>query len=324
MCCVIYAERIQVTFINPGKHGEVFWDQVCDFMIAAAEDLQIDLEILYSERDHIKMYEFTEEVCLRKKKPQYLILVNEKQMAGKMLKKLEEHKITSFLLLNIFTKEQTKKHGIPRQKHKHWIGSLYPDQEKAGFDIAAALFRHSTQKITGPINIIGVTGDYITPAATQRKSGLERFVKKHQRITLQQIIHSHWQQSKSHRQLRGLLRRYPKTNIIWTANDPMALGAIQAVQEKKLIPGKDIYVGGLNWSKEALDKIVTGELTTSIGGHFMGGGWALVMLRDYHEGRDFRSQGLEQKIYMGVIDRNNIKEYLAYFADQNWSKINFR
>ncbi|WP_372370402.1 ABC transporter substrate-binding protein [Candidatus Uabimicrobium sp. HlEnr_7] len=320
----VYSEEFRVTFVNPGKQGEIFWDQVCDFMKAAAEDLDIDLEILYSERDHLRMIELAAEVCKRQNKPSYLIIVNEKQAAGKMLQHAKKYNVKTFLLLNILTKEQKKVHSTPRKKYSHWIGSLRPDNEKAGFDIAKSLCVRATKIIDGKIDAIGVAGDYVTPASMRRILGLKRLMKRYPQIKLKQVIHSHWQQRKAYRQLKGLLRRYPKTKIIWTANDPMALGAIQAAKEQGLKPGRNIFVGGLNWSKEALEKIVTGDLITSVGGHFMAGGWALVMLRDYHEGRDFAKIGLQQLVYMGTIDRSNVKKYLFYFGDQNWNKINFR
>ena len=37
----------------------------------------------------------------------------------------------------------------------------------------------------------------------------------------------------------------------------------------------------------------SGQLAALAGGHFIAGAWALVMLYDYHHGRDFASEGLE-------------------------------
>ena len=45
-------ERLRVAFVNPGKTGEVFWDLVSQTMRAAARQLNIDVEILYAERNH--------------------------------------------------------------------------------------------------------------------------------------------------------------------------------------------------------------------------------------------------------------------------------
>ena len=83
-------KKIKVTFINPGisdinnPTGE-FWLSVSAFMQAAAENLNIDLEVIYSERNHVLMQQQAMEVASRTAHPDYLIVVNEKLAAGKMV-----------------------------------------------------------------------------------------------------------------------------------------------------------------------------------------------------------------------------------------------
>jgi len=104
----------------------------------------------------------------------------------------------------------------------------------------------------------------------------------------------------------------------------MALGAIDAVIKRNKRPGENIFVGGLNWSTEALEKIVNGTMVTSIGGHFMQGAWAMVLIHDYHKGLDFEDLGFEFTAPMTVIDQTNVARYLEIFGDQNWDKIDFK
>lgn len=83
------------------------------------------------------------------------------------------------------------------------------------------------------------------------------------------------------------IKRDSFINIVWAANDPMALGAVEAARLSGAIPGSNFFVGGINWDEPALAAIKDGVLSVSVGGHFMTGGWELVMLYDYHHGRDF-------------------------------------
>ena len=94
LCCFTMSaaaeEKIKVTFINPGisdinNPTGGFWLSVSAFMQAAAQDLNMDLEVLYSERNHILMQYQAVEVASRKTHPDYLIVVNEKLAAGKMI-----------------------------------------------------------------------------------------------------------------------------------------------------------------------------------------------------------------------------------------------
>src|SRR4029453_11102755 len=72
-------KKIQVTFINPGisdinnPTGE-FWLAVSAFMQAAAENLHIDLEVMYSERNHVLMQQQAMEVASRTAHPVYLLV----------------------------------------------------------------------------------------------------------------------------------------------------------------------------------------------------------------------------------------------------------
>jgi hypothetical protein len=55
----------------------------------------------------------------------------------------------------------------------------------------------------------------------------------------------------------------------------------------------DAWFSGINTSTEALEAIKSGRLTSLAGGHFITGAWSLVMIYDYHHGRDFADEGLE-------------------------------
>ncbi|MDX5297447.1 MAG: hypothetical protein LPK85_00700, partial [Gammaproteobacteria bacterium] len=45
------ASSINVTFVNPDKPGNPFWDLVTDFMKAAADSLDIELQVIYGDAD---------------------------------------------------------------------------------------------------------------------------------------------------------------------------------------------------------------------------------------------------------------------------------
>src|SRR5215470_10349387 len=70
-------EKIKVTFINPGisdinNPTGGFWLSVSAFMQAAAQELNMDLDVMYSERNHILMQQQAVEVASRKIHPDYL------------------------------------------------------------------------------------------------------------------------------------------------------------------------------------------------------------------------------------------------------------
>lgn len=104
----------------------------------------------------------------------------------------------------------------------------------------------------------------------------------------------------------------------------MALGAMEGAKALGRIPGEDIFFVGVNWKKEALQKIVDNTMLASGGGHFMIGGWSLVLLYDYHNGRDFEEEGVQLKMKIfEVLDKNNVSPYLTRYGAENWAGVNF-
>lgn len=324
--------RVHIVFLNPGKSDPNdptggFWHSVTSFMEAAAEDLNIELETIYSERNHVLMKEQAKSVIARQNPPDYLIVVNEKLAADDIIRNANLERIKTFLLLNRFYGRQSEIMGQPREKFRFWIGSLVPDNHWAGYQLTRKIITSALRNSKDQNGqIVALAGDFITPASVERNRGMKAALKEFPNVKLKQSIVCNWRKDKARQSIFGLLRRYPKTTAVWTANDPMALGAIEGALDAGRRPGKDIFIGGINWDSPALDMIRKGKLTVSMGGHFMTGGWALVLIHDYSHGIDFSEGGnaqLEKRIF-GLLDENNIEPYYEKFGGRDWRAIDFR
>ena len=89
----------------------------------------------------------------------------------------------------------------------------------------------------------------------------------------------------------------------------MAFGAMTAWEARGGKPGVDAWFSGINTSTEALEAIKSKRLTSLAGGHFITGAWALLMIYDYHHGRDFADEGLE-------LRRPMFAEFTPQLADR--------
>ena len=127
--------------------------------------------------------------------------------------------------------------------------------------------------------------------------------------------------------LSTLVAVFMLARTLWAANDPMALGAIDAIEAKGRVPGRDILVGGVDWTTDGLDAIRDGKLELSAGGHFMEGAWALILMHDWRHGVDFvgaDGKGASRWSPMKVIGREELDAYRGLTSPDAWARIDFR
>lgn len=318
---------MKIGFVNPGFADKGFWKAVTDVMRAAAADLNAELVVRYGDRQWPLMVKKADELIEMGGDLDYLILVNEHQQVPALLRKANAKGINTILLLNTLTPEQQDKMGPPRKTLPHWLGAITPDNEIAGYEMADAVLTAAEHAGLAPddgrIDLLSLPGDHITPASLQRVEGLERALKKHPLAREGRRIPVNWSREEAYKRTTLWLKE-GHIEAIWAANDPIALGAIQAIREAGKKPGKDVFVAGLNWSDEALDLVAKGEMELTHGGHFLAGGWVLVLLYDLRHGADFSQISTHIRFPMTAIDRKNVAQYQAKLGDGDWSKIDFK
>ena len=113
-----------------------------------------------------------------------------------------------------------------------------------------------------------------------------------------------------------MLDRYPKAKVVWSANDPMALGALEGMKERGIKAGKDMIIGSMDWDPEALEAVQQNKLVVTINGHFMEAAWITVLLYDYFHSQDFSKEKLSFSSRMGALTKKNIENYLLYFKSE--------
>ncbi len=329
---ILAHERLKVTFLNPGKTGEVFWDLVSDTMRAAGRQLDVDVEILYGERNHRTLRELGLGVVARPVRPDYLIIVNEESAATPVIEAANAAGIRTFLLSNAFTGAEAARYGAPRTVLPNWIGSLIPDMHAAGARMARALIdvaeRSEWASADAKVHLLALGGDERTPNSIARTEGLTSFVATRPGVVVDRLLFANWNAAEAEtladRYLAWARRAGIRPAGIWGANDPIALGAIKAIERNGLAPGRDIGVVGLNWSPEALAAVEAGRMILTDGGHFFSGGWAIVMLRDHADGCDFAGDGAASRVFpLAAIDRSNVADLADLVKGRQFDRIRF-
>jgi ABC-type sugar transport system substrate-binding protein len=172
---------------------------------------------------------------------------------------------------------------------------------------------------------VGVAANLSDGASVERRAGLAEFTTEQPHMNVPQVVNAKWERSTAKMMMSHLMDRYSDIRAVWSASDAMALGAGEAVTEKNLKPGKDVLLGGVDWSAEGFDAIKSGALTASAGGHVMEGAWAAVILFDYFHGVDFdKSEGLRMKSPMYIADASNVDLIRGKINADNWKKIDYK
>lgn len=325
------AEPLNVVFVSPGKTGEVYWDMVAETMMAAGRKLDMSVEVLRAERNYRTMQDLGLGVVARPAKPDFLILSNEESAAIPVLEAAEAAGIKTLLLSNSLIGADAIRLGPPRTKLKLWLGDITTDLQTAGQRMANALISAARdanwQSADGKIHLLGIGGDEITPASIARNKGLDAAVAANPDVVVDRMLFANWTQSEAQELTANYLGWAARKNIhpggIWAGNDPMALGAISAAMASGLTPGKDIQVVGLNWSEDALRQIAAGRLLLTDGGHFLLGGWSIVLLRDYADGCDFAAASTHVQVATSAITRANLYSVQGLIKDRAFDRIDF-
>lgn len=322
---VFAKKQLHFVFISPTGPKNMFWNKYTDYMKDAAKDLKIKLDVYYTYDNPYKVPEILDQIIKSSDKPDVVMFINYRGLGKDFIKKTNEAKINTFLVNAGLSKEEQKIAGKPREKYKYWIGEMYPDDEYAGYILAKTLINTAKEKNKGTIHVLGIKGPKgADEASDQRVAGLKRALKEYKNVVLDQIVAGHWAKDQAEQKFKILkTTRYKDISVVWTACDGMALGVIDGVKTLNLRPGQDIFTGGVDWLDEAFVAIKNGEMTVSVGGHFMEGAWVIVALHDYFSGVDFKTENVSLKTQMIPTTLKDVDAYKNKTDVKNLKNIDF-
>ncbi len=326
---VSYAEKLSVTLLTPGLPDNTFWTEVSAFAKAVAEDLEIDLNVVTSPY-HGSSYAIRRtglKVISAAEQPDYIVTGFWTSAAIQLLNAAKERGIRVFIINTNITAREKLFVGEPRTKFVNWIGHMRPDDESAGYDLADILIDATTTQGSnaGKLNFSALYGDKFSSVSDDREAGLRRRLRHSANASLSSSFSTNWGQESAKRTTSEILQTAPETTVIWAASDFVALGAIEVLKSHNKVPGKDVLIGGFDWTDNGIKAVRSGELAATMGGHFMEAGWALVMIYDYHHDIDFkRDPGISTVTKMQAITQENIERYTSLLERRDWKKVNFR
>lgn len=317
--------RIVVAFANPGGKGDPFFQPMEDFMRAAADDLGFELVTYYGDRNHVVIDESVKKIFRSSPLPDYVVGMNARGSGQQLLDLAEANGVKTVLINQGFLGEKKVRVGDPGTRYSQWLFEYLPDDVNAGYLLGKRLILDAVAHgLTGPdgmVNLVAISGHETSPASTLREKGLRQAVAEHPRAKLLQTAHAGWKRDRATDLTSGLLRRYPDVTVVWSASDVMALGVVDGMRTLGMEPGRDLLTGGIDWAAPGMDSVAAGIFDATVGGHFMDGAWALVMLYDVLHGVEVAPSS---KSRFSTLTAKNVNIYRDRFEAGDWGQIDFR
>ena len=316
---------IRVTFVSPASELDTaYWEATTRFMRSAADDLGIELEVLYSNSDIGLTYIKAKEVLARENKPDYLVQVYSGQQGIRTLALAQEMGVPTVIVNTSLRTIERKESGWPRGKHPLWLFHLPTDDVNAGELLGHTIIqqRKLSLKKGTPINLLALNGEAFSPVPALREQGLRIALAKHN-IELTQIVSTNWSPDDVRLKLPKLLERHPNVNTLWCASDEIATAAVDILESMNIKAGTDVVVGGIDGLPSVYEYIRTNKINASLTGHFAVGAWALVLLHDYHHGFTEPLEGYEFPLALQALTANNIERFERVLSEQNKADIDF-
>ena len=139
-----------------------------------------------------------------------------------------------------------------------WVGS---DFRKEG-DLAAAWLSERFDGV--PLGIVHLQGNIGSSAQIGRTEGLNAALAAHGEWKLVFRGPGDFTQAKGQELVEEVLRTGTEFNVIYSENDNMAYGAIDALKKAGLAAGKDVTIVSFDASNTALHLILSGEISYDV------------------------------------------------------------
>jgi ABC-type sugar transport system substrate-binding protein len=189
-----------------------------------------------------------------------------------------------------------------------YLTRIAPDFELEGQKAANWL----VEKTEGQCNVLELQGTVGSSAAIGRMKGFNDVLKQNPGVKIVRSQTAEFTRAKGKEVMESLLKAEgggKNVCALWSHNDEMALGAIQAIREAGLKPGEDILVVSVDAVDDALKAIADGTINVSVELSPHLGGPAFDVIEEHRNGK----KEFDKWIRMGgaVFTKENAAEELA-------------
>jgi ABC-type sugar transport system substrate-binding protein len=141
------------------------------------------------------------------------------------------------------------------------IGSDFVEEGRR----AARWLLEATRERSGGINIVELQGTVGSAPANDRRRGFQEILAADPRYRVIRSQTGDFTRAKGKEVMEAFLKAEGRNiHVLYAHNDDMAIGAIQAIEEAGLAPGRDILIVSIDAVKGAFEAMLAGKLNASV------------------------------------------------------------
>ena len=115
------------------------------------------------------------------------------------------------------------------------------------------------------LNIVELQGTVGSAPAIDRTEGFQEVIGKNPKMKIIRSQTGDFTRAKGKEVMEAFLKAEgKKINVLYAHNDDMAIGAIQAIEEAGMKPGKDIIIISIDGVKGAFEAMIAGKLNVTV------------------------------------------------------------
>jgi ABC-type sugar transport system substrate-binding protein len=144
---------------------------------------------------------------------------------------------------------------------KYYVSYLGSDFLEEGRNAA----RSMAQVVNGQANIVELFGTIGSAPANDRYTGFREILLQYPQMKIIDSQSADFTRARGREVMAAFLKEHGTTiTAVYAHNDDMALGAIEAIEEYGLRPGKDIKIVSIDAARGAFEAMIAGKLNVTV------------------------------------------------------------
>jgi ABC-type sugar transport system substrate-binding protein len=293
------AKQLTVGVSFPTSNN-VFWDGYMNFVKDGGEQLGITIDAVSADNSEQKQVADIESLIA--KGVDGLIITPQSTAIAKRLLTL-----TTTAKIPVVVTDRYPGYEPGTDPAADYVAFVGPNDEQAGQGIMDALVAAGVTKVDA---LGGLNGSSV---AEGRKAGLMNSLEANSAVTLVDYQAVGESQDLGQAAMENLLAAHPSGSVdgVWCYNDSLCMGAIKAAQNAGRI--SELKIGGMDLNPDALDAVKAGTYTVTFGGHWLQGGFGLVILYDSINGKAPKETLV--KLNLLKVDASNLSKFMDQYRD---------